>query len=182
LNNSNKSNQNSYCPIIFEDKTYPGVTPDVKNFTCFTNDNVRVVILNGRPYFSAVDLSRALYINARSARSTANDAIREGEEYLRYREASNTLPLVVNNISMDELYYMVPVPVVKRINRYSANYMTQMIPMLFVAEPIMYSLIAKSRRREASLFKNWMIFEVIPYLNGLGVGCTRLINPDTIIF
>ena len=64
MNNENLITENEMsCPIYFENHIYPGHLYSIENFTNINFGDIRTTIINGRPYFSAIDLCRGLLID-----------------------------------------------------------------------------------------------------------------------
>ena len=67
MNNENLITENEiFCPIYFENHNYPGHLYSIENFTNINFGDIRTTIINGRPYFSAIDLCRGLLINPKN--------------------------------------------------------------------------------------------------------------------
>ena len=169
------------CPIYFEDHRFGGHVASIENLTSVDLDVVRTTILNGKPYFAAADVCKGLYID--SYRHAVIEAV---ADINNYNYCKNVTPCtrttgLENSLNTgfveDELYYYLNIEV-SHANRHGI--VNQSVPMIFIAEPVVYMLMFKSRKREAIHFKAWLAMDILPGLRVLGrENAEMLIHTET---
>lgn len=181
-------NYETYCPINFENRQYGGAAYEIDNFTNIRFGEIRTVILNNRPYFSAVDVCRGLFMPtdhlSKFVLEAANDVFNalvedELENHCcgNYNEAhrfKNGGPIYIDK---NELYYYIDVEV-DNTNQYGSIF-KQTVKTIFISEPILYMIMFKSRKREAVRFKAWLATEILPSMRLIGRDKTiQLLNNE----
>lgn len=193
MNNENLITENEmFCPIYFENHIYPGHLYSIENFTNINFGDIRTTIINGRPYFSAIDLCRGLLINPKNISQMVIEASQDiinsyynDTPLARYGGYQNSEKSIVEAPLAryggpigNDLYYYLDIEVKHQGNQY-CNEVSQVVKTIFVSEPMMYMFMFKSRKREAVKFKAWLATEILPNMRLLGAQkSVQLLNQE----
>ena len=157
-------NNTPICPIYFENHEFGGHLYSIENFTNFKFGCIRTTILNGKPYFAALDICRGLYISDSNSGAYVSEAV---NNIMTTLDTPLNNKLGYQNDSLEkELFFYLNIEITHLGN--NGCQVKQMVRTLFVSEPILYMLMFKSRKKEAIGFKVWLAVELLPNLRVLG--------------
>lgn len=159
----NKNNA-PVCPIYFEDHRFCGHVASIEEFTNIDFGTIRTTILCSKPYFCAIDICRGLCLSVNRTSEFVSDAV--NDIINEYCLTPNVETVGVKNDTMiNELVFNIDVEVSHNARHGTVK---QMVRTTFVAEPVLYMLIFRSRKKEAVKFKAWLAVEILPNLRMLG--------------
>lgn len=147
------------CPIYFENHEFGGHLYSIEEFTNINFGTVRTTFLNGKPYFSAKEIANNLWMNPTTYRTIVHDCIIDVERAIERG--------IVSNIHPQELYFYLNIEISHKANNCNKE-VKQNVQTLFISEPVIYLLMFKSRKPEASDFKVWLATEILPNLRIIG--------------
>lgn len=149
------------CPIYFENHEFGGHLYSIEEFTNINFGNIRTTILNGKPYFAAMDVVNNLHMAVKSYHTIVQECIQDVEESIKEG--------YIDSIHPEELFFYLNIEVThKGGNQYCTKEIKHMVRTLFISEPIMYLLIMRSRKKEAVGFKVWLATQILPQLRVIG--------------
>jgi prophage antirepressor-like protein len=148
-------------PIVFESHEYGGTVRSIEEFTNIDFGIVRTVYIDNEPYFSAKDICRGLFIV--KSRQAAIGAV---------NEMLMSINAGVSKQDPSKLYYYIETEITHKAR---AGYVTQKVKEIFISESILYILLGKSRKKEAILFRTWVLGDVLPDLRKIGMNNSMIL-------
>ena len=164
MSNNTENQREVVCPIYYENHFYGGAIPQISKFTNIDFGEIRVVYLNGRPYFCLRDICVALEFEDVDA--SMRNILREIDNYgtlIRSQGAQNSYNYYI------PAYYKIPTEVTRPNNtKGHISTATQTYDMNYIDEPSLYRVIFKSKKPQAMVFQNWVYNDILPKMRQIG--------------